>query len=164
MSASISSTRAPPTASAIAMLTAVVVLPSSGCELATATTRAPLPGNCAGERGADRAIRFAEIVRHRAGNQRMAIAADDRHQAEELQLQAAGDVVRRLDGVVEIVDAERDAEAQRQAERDRIDPVAAMVGRGRRAGGTSARSTTRTLLVRLLATTRSSFSRVSSWL
>ncbi len=47
MSASISSTRAPPTASAIAMFTAVVVLPSSGCELATATTREPVPGNCA---------------------------------------------------------------------------------------------------------------------
>ena len=75
MSASISSTRAPPTASAIAMFTAVVVLPSSGWELATATTRArrrELPG----QRRADQAIRLAEVVRHRPGQQ-VAIAGDD---------------------------------------------------------------------------------------
>ena len=52
---------------------------------------------------------------------------------------------------------------KRQPEGDRIDPVAAVIRRERRAGH-RASSTTRTLLVRLLATTRSSFSRVSSWL
>ena len=56
------------------------------------------------------------------------------------------------------------AEAERQAERDRIHPVAAMVRRDTAPPAPRARSTTRTLLVRLLATTRSSFSRVSSWL
>ena len=109
------------------MFTAVVVLPSSGCELVTATTRAPSPGNCADQRRAQRAVRFAEVVRHRAGNQRVAIAGDDGHEAEELQLQPARDVFRRLDGVVEVIDAERHAEAERQAERDRVDPVAPMV-------------------------------------
>ena len=41
MSASMSSTREPPYASAIAMLHAVVVLPSSGCALVSAMTRVP---------------------------------------------------------------------------------------------------------------------------
>ena len=41
MSASISSTRDPPYASAIAMLQAVVVLPSSGCALVRPMTRVP---------------------------------------------------------------------------------------------------------------------------
>ena len=41
MSASISMTRDPPSASATARLQAVVVLPSSGCELVTAIIRLP---------------------------------------------------------------------------------------------------------------------------
>ena len=61
----------------------------------------------------------------------MPIAGHDRHEAEEFQLEPPRDVVRRLDRVVEIVDAERDRQAERQAERDRIDPVAAMVRRKR---------------------------------
>ncbi len=44
MSASMSRTRAPPYASAIAMLQAVVVLPSSGCALVTTIVLAPSPG------------------------------------------------------------------------------------------------------------------------
>ena len=88
MSASISSTRAPPTASAIAMLTAVVVLPSSGCELADRDDARAVARQLRGERGANRAIRFAEVVRHRTGDQRMPLAGDDRHQAEELAASA----------------------------------------------------------------------------
>ena len=143
--------------------------PSSSCLRAAASWRrprraAPLPGSCAASEVRIERYASPKSCGTGPGDQRMAIAGDDRHQAEELQLQPARDVVGRLDGVVEIVDAERDAEAERQAERDRIGPVAAMVRRERLRRAPRARSTTRTLLVRLLATTRSSFSRVSSWL
>ena len=57
-----------------------------------------------------------------------------------------------------------DAKAERQPERNAHRPSRADGSGDDGPPGTSARSTTRTLLVRLLATTRSSFSRVSSWL
>ena len=47
----------------------------------------------------------------------MLVAADRRHEAEERQLQAPRDVFRRLDRVVHVVEAERDADRQHEADR-----------------------------------------------
>src|SRR6478609_3290167 len=87
MSASMRSTRAPPYASAIAILQAVVVLPSSGWALVTSSV-------------------FVPYVR--GSEHRVLVAADRRHQAEERQLEAARDVLGGLDGVVHVVEAEGD--------------------------------------------------------
>ena len=82
-----SSTREPPSASAIARLHAVVVLPSSGWLLVTAITRVRFAAAREHERRAERAERLAEIVRHGLRQQRHAVAADRRHEAEQRQLQ-----------------------------------------------------------------------------
>ena len=71
-----SSTREPPSASASARLHAVVVLPSSGWLLVTAIIRVRFAAAREHERGAQRAERFAEVVRHGLGEHRHAVAAD----------------------------------------------------------------------------------------
>ena len=113
MSASMSSTRDPPSASAVARLHAVVVLPSSGWLLVTAITRAsPAP-----------AVNTSDVRNERNaspkscgtgfGQERHAVAANRRHQSEQRQPEPLGDVFGRLDGVVEVFDPEGEAEARR---------------------------------------------------
>ena len=100
------------------MFAAVVVLPSSGCALVTTRILVPSPLIFRDQRGPQRTERFAEIVRHvRRRQQRMLVAADRRHQAEERQPQPPGDVFRRLDRVVHVVEAERDADRRAPARR-----------------------------------------------
>ena len=85
------------------------------------------------ERRPQRSERFAEIVRHRLREQRDALAAHRRHQAEQRQPQPLRHIVGRLDRVVEVLDAERQAERDEQARHERGEPVAARVRRERRA-------------------------------
>ncbi len=134
MSASISSTREPPYASAIAMLQAVVVLPSSGCALVSAMTRVPFGAAAEHERRAERAERLAEFVRHFLRQQRVIVALDRRHEPEERQLEPPRDVFGRLDGVVEVVDRQDEAEREQQPGQRAQQEIPADVGRERRAG------------------------------
>ena len=83
------------------------------------------------QRGAQRAERFAEVVRHRTRQQRVPLAVDLRHEAEEIQVQAPGHVLGRLHRVVEVIDRECRRDAEAEAEENRHQPRAARVGRER---------------------------------
>ena len=85
------------------------------------------------QRRPQRAERFAEVVRHvRGREQRVLVAAHRRHQAEERQLQAPRHVLRRLDRVVHVVEAERHRDRQHESDDDRDQPRPASAGRHRR--------------------------------
>ena len=146
------------------MFAAVVVLPSSGWALVTThDLRALAAGTATTSDVRSDRNDFAEIVRHvRRGEHRVLVAAHRRHQAEERQLQAPRHVLRRLDRVVHVVEAERPrrppARGRRASDISHVRRPVGAIG----AFGTSAWSTTRTLFARLLLETRSSFSRCSS--
>jgi hypothetical protein len=117
MSASMSRTRDPPNASAYARLHAVVVFPSSGWLLVTATTRGPSdPLVKTSDVRSDRNASPKSWHRLRRGG---TLVAHRRHEAQQ-QPQPARDVVRRLDRVVEVFDAEREAERDQQAARSAV--------------------------------------------
>ncbi len=117
------------------MLAAVIVLPSSGWALVTVMIFVPGVVVLGEQRCPQRAKRLAEVVRHvRRGEQRVLVAAHRRHQAEERLLETQAHVLGRLDGVVQVVEAERDADCQCQPDGDRHQP-GPRAGRGPRRFG-----------------------------
>ena len=93
MSASISSTRAPPIARASARLHAVVVLPSSGCALVTITQRV----------GSGPLLKISDVRSERKASPNSwgtlcessscSAASDLRRQSQERNLQLVGDII-----------------------------------------------------------------------
>ena len=85
------------------------------------------------DRRPQRAERLAEVVRDvRRGEHWMLVVADRRHEAEKRQLQTPRDVFRRLDGVVHVVEPERDGDRQPEPDGKRGDPRPASRRRERR--------------------------------
>ena len=72
-------------------------------------------------------------MRNRFGQERHAVAANRGYQAEERQSEPLRDVLGGLDGVVEVLDAEGQAEGDQQAGHQGGEPLPPGVGRERRA-------------------------------